>query len=99
MALSLPEVDESGIRDKVFDESVLDDLKADDGFETLLTFLDKKLKKDDLTDSLEKFKSFEDDERDSSQSILDYISKFDQNYHKIKKLNMTFQLRFWHLSC
>ena len=48
VALSLLKEDESGIREKVFDELALDDLKADKGFNMLLTFLDERLK-DDLT--------------------------------------------------
>ena len=40
VALSLPE-DESQIKDKVFDQIPLDDLKSEDGLNILLTFLDK----------------------------------------------------------
>ena len=54
IALTLPEDDESKIREKVFDQIKLDDLKKDTGFDTLLEFLDKHLDKDDLADSLEK---------------------------------------------
>ncbi len=50
----LPEEVESGIQEKVFDEIALDDMTKEDGFDTLLTFLDKKLKKDDLTDCRQK---------------------------------------------
>jgi hypothetical protein len=52
IALSLPEEDESGIREKVFDEMDLAPLNADDGLKKLIAFLDKKLGKDELTDSL-----------------------------------------------
>jgi hypothetical protein len=55
IALTLPKDDESKIREKVFDQIKLDDLKKDTGFNTLLEFLDKHLAKDDLADSLEKF--------------------------------------------
>ena len=60
IALSLPEDDESQIREKVFSQVKLEDLKKEDGLATLITFLDKHLAKDDLTDSLEKFDSFDD---------------------------------------
>ena len=63
IALSLPEEDETKIREKVFDQIPLDDLKSDDGFTVLLNFLDKLLAKDDLSDSLEKFEDFEDFKR------------------------------------
>lgn len=88
IALTLPEDDETGIRDKVFDELKLEDLKKDNGFETLLAFLDGKLLKDDLSDSWEKFNNFESFKRDSELSITDYISKFDQKYNKIVKKGM-----------
>ena len=51
IALSLPEDDESQIREKVFDHIPVDDLKSDDGLTVLLNFLDQHLAKDDLTDS------------------------------------------------
>ena len=41
IALSLPEEDESKIKEKVFDQIPLDDLKSDDGFTVVLHFLDK----------------------------------------------------------
>ena len=55
IALSLPEDDKTQIREKVFEQISLDDLKKEDGFDILITFLDSHLKKDDLADSLEKF--------------------------------------------
>ena len=57
IALSLPEDHE--IREKVFDQLRLEDLKKEDGLQTLITFLDCHLAKDDLTDSLEKFEEFD----------------------------------------
>ena len=54
VALSLPEDDENRIKDKVFDQISPDDLKSADGLDILLTFLDKHLGKDDLSDSVEK---------------------------------------------
>ena len=69
IAFTLPENDESKIREKVFDQIKLDDLKKDTGFNTLLEFLDKHLAKDDLADSLEKFEEFEDLNRAEGQTI------------------------------
>ena len=86
IALTLPE-DEERIREKVFDELSIADLKGEDGLDKLLTFMDKKLKKDDLADSWEKFSVFEEYER-KEQAITEYISKFDQNYNKILKKGM-----------
>ena len=55
IALSLPEEDETKIREKVFDQLQLEDLMGENGMSILLNFLDKHLSKDDLTDSLDKF--------------------------------------------
>ncbi|CAG2239162.1 unnamed protein product [Mytilus edulis] len=88
VALSLPEDDETKIREKVFDQIVLDDLKKDTGLNTLVDFLDKHLAKDDLADSLEKFEDFEDYTRPEGQSINEYVAYFDSKYRKIEKKNM-----------
>ena len=89
IALSLPQDSgESGIREKVFDEIELKDLKKENGLEILINFLDKTLGKDDLSDSLEKFEDFEDYCHGQNETILDYISRFDQKYNRLKKLGM-----------
>lgn len=77
------------IREIVFDQIKLDDLKKDTGFNTLLEFLDKHLAKDDLADSLEKFEEFEDLKRAEGQTINEYIAVFDSKYQKIEKKNIT----------
>ncbi|KAK6191220.1 hypothetical protein SNE40_002956 [Patella caerulea] len=51
IALTLPEEDANNIREKVFNQMKIEDLKKDDGLEKLIKFLDKHLAKDDLTDS------------------------------------------------
>ena len=45
IALSLPENDATQIREKVFDHICIDDLKEEDGLDTLTAFLDKHLKR------------------------------------------------------
>ena len=94
IALSLPEDDETHIRDKVFDQISIDDLKSDDGLTILLNFLDQHLAKDDLTDSLEKFEDFDDFRRSERQSIHEYVAIFDAKYRKIEKKKMTCRLKF-----
>ena len=89
IALSLPKNDKSQIRQKVFDQISIDDLKKEDGLDTLIAFLDKHLKKDDLADSLGKFGEFEDFQRIEGMSIIEYIASFDSKYRKIEKLKMT----------
>jgi hypothetical protein len=61
LALSLPtdDVDKSQIRSKVFEQVAREDIEKDTGYETLIAFFDKHLKKDELADSLEKFENFE----------------------------------------
>lgn len=88
IALTLPEDDDSKIREKVFDQIKLEDLKKETGLETLIEFLDKHLAKDDLADSLTKFEDFEDYRRAESQTIVEYISVFDAKYRKIEKKEM-----------
>ena len=88
IALSLPEDDKTQIREKVFEQISLDDLKKEDGPDTLITFSDSHIKKGDLADSQEKFEEFEDFHRQSEMSIPEYIASFDSRYQKIEKLNM-----------
>ena len=89
IALSLPKNDKTQIREKVFDQISIEDLKKEDGLDTLIAFLDKHLKKDDLADSLDKFGEFEDFQRKDGMSISEYIAFFDSKYRKIEKLKMT----------
>ena len=50
IALSLPEKDPTGVREKVFNEITLDKLNKTDGVETLMTYLDSLFKKDELSE-------------------------------------------------
>ena len=88
VALSLPENHETHIRERVFDQIPLKDLKTDDGLIILLNVLDKHCGKDELVDSLEKFEDFESFEREDGQSILNFISMFDFKYKSIERKNM-----------
>ena len=88
VALSLPEDDNTYIRERVFDQIPLQDLKTDDGLIILLNFLDKHCGKDELVDTLEKYEDFESFEREDRQSILNFISLFDLKYKRIERKNM-----------
>ena len=81
-ALSLPENDKNQIREKVFEQITIEDLKKEDGLDTLIAFLDAHLKKDDLADGLEKFKEFEDFQRHNGMNVTEYIASFDSRYSK-----------------
>ena len=85
VALLLPENHESGIAEKVFGELELKELKKQNGISTLLEFLDIHFKKDEMTDTLEKFEEFDNFERKEGQSIYEYVSMFDFKYRKIEK--------------
>ena len=63
-------------------------LKKEDGLDKLIKFLDTHLKKDELTDSIEKFEEFEDFQRMEGQSVSEYIALFEFKYRKIEKFNM-----------
>ena len=89
IALSLPETDDTGIRERVFDELKIEDLSKEDGLETLMTYMDKQLGKDDLSDCLEKYEQFDSFERSDQVSMAEYVSKFEQHYNRILKLKMT----------
>ena len=48
----------------------------------LVTFLDERLGKDDLSDSIEKFYDFENYERVDGQTINNFIANYDMKYRK-----------------
>ena len=89
VALSLPENDSLGIREKVFEEIRVEDLNKDGGLDILIAFFDKHLGKDDLEIALEKFEDFEDYSRQSEENISQYIANFDQKYNRIKAEKIT----------
>ena len=88
VALSLPSESSSDIPDKVFEQLTIIDLKAENGFETLLAFLDRESQKDDISANYGKFNDFEEFRRSPDQSIHEYITKFDQLYNRIAKRKM-----------
>ena len=85
MALSSPDDDENNIKDKVFDQIALDELKNENGLNILIAFLDTHLGKNYLEDSIEKFEYFGDFNRKDVKTIQDVIAMFDSKYRKIQK--------------
>ena len=59
IALSFPESDPSGVRDKVFNELKLETITADDGVEKLIEYLDKLFTKDELSEVHERYILFD----------------------------------------
>ena len=93
VALPLPPESSSDIRDKVFEQLPITDLKAN-GIGTLLAFLDRELQKDDISAYYGKLNDFEEFRRSPDQSIHEYITKFDQLYNRIAKRKMNLHHRF-----
>ena len=85
VAFSLPEEHESRICEKVFNEIKLADMSKETGLKTLKEFMDKHLKKDDLTDRWLKYDDFDECKRNDGESVDEFIVKFDEKYNKIKK--------------
>ena len=59
VALSLPREGASNIRRRVFDELTLEELETDNGFDTLVKFMDKHLANDSIEDGFIKFEEFD----------------------------------------
>ena len=70
VALSLPENDSTVIREQLMEEIKLDDLKKDDGLKTLLAFMEKKLGKNDMEDSLEKYEEFKTADENQTKRLV-----------------------------
>ena len=85
VAFSLPEDHKSRIREKVFNEISVDDLNKEEGLKTLKTFMDKHLKKDDLTDRWLKYDDFDECKRGDNESIDQFLVNFDEKYKRILK--------------
>ncbi len=88
VALSLPEEDQSQIRDKVFTDLTKAELGSATGLQKLLDYLDKHFGKDDLSDTFEKYDEFEKCKRTSDQKIEEYIVDFEAKYSKVAKKDM-----------
>ena len=73
LALSLPEKDNSRIREQVMEELSLSKLKIATGVSVFLDFIQSKVGKDDMEDSLIKYEEFKNCRRKEGQDICDYI--------------------------
>ena len=87
--LSLPDDDESKIKEKVLDEVTTEELKSKTGLDILLKFFDKHLKKDDLAEEWSKFNEFDDFSLDEAMGVDDYVLKYDSLYNKLVKCGIT----------
>ncbi|KAG1673036.1 DNA polymerase epsilon subunit 2 [Nymphon striatum] len=88
IALSLPEDDSTSIRDKVFNEISVEDLKKEDGSETLIKFMDNIFKQDELSEAYEAYAEFDRHKRSGQITMEMYVVEFEKLYHRTKKFKM-----------
>ena len=81
--------DSSNIRDKVFSDLSLDELKGDDGVKKLMEFMDKLFKKDQLSEAYEAFSDFERFKCKYTMTMDTCIMEFEKLYNKTAKFKMT----------
>ena len=87
IALSLPESDASGIRDKEFNEITLTNLSVENGADKLIEYMDKLFEKDELSEVYERFIQFERYKKTEDVKMEDFILKFKKLYNRIRQRN------------
>ena len=88
IALSLPEDDSSSIRDKVFNELSLENLRKQDGVKTLITFMGNLFKKNALSEAYESYTQFDRFSRPPEMTMKNFIIEFEKYYNRAKKFGM-----------
>ena len=88
IALSFPENDPSGIRDKVFNEIAVTTLKEENGVETLITYLNTLFSKDELCEVYERYTTFDRYSKTDEVKMDDFILAFERLYNRIKQKEM-----------
>lgn len=81
---SLPETDDSRIREKVLRDVSMEDLQKETGLDILIKFLDKHLAKDALAESWVYYREYESYKRNSGESMLQYVNNFDHKYKEVE---------------
>ena len=88
VALSLPENDPSGIRDKIFNEIKIEDLNRDAGIDALIIYMDKLFKKDEISEVYERYTVFDRYEKVKDMKMDEYLLEFEKHYNRIKQKEM-----------
>ena len=88
IALTLPNEEPFKVRENVLNNLSLDELKRENGLDTLIQYLDVYLEKDDLSDRFEKYEDFENFQRTNGQNIREFIADFDCKYRKLRKMSI-----------
>ncbi|KAG1651276.1 hypothetical protein GQR58_027299 [Nymphon striatum] len=97
IALSLPEEGLSSIRDKVFSDLILDELNSDDGVDSLIEFMDKIFKMDELSEAYEFYTEFDRFRRSKVGSMEDGLrngQKRSQFRVQSQELNVKYKQMF-----
>ena len=91
MTLVLAIPDDSPIKEQVMENCAEDDLKKATGVkDCFLKFLETVYGKDDLCDTLEKYKDFRDFKKTDGMSMQEYITSFIQKHSKVAKKGLKF---------
>ena len=77
VALSLPEEDDSNIKEKVFSELDTDELNSEEGMKILLEFFDKRFLKDTFVEAYQKYQKWNRLSRKVDQKVEDFISDYE----------------------
>ena len=88
IALTLPNEEPFKVRENVLNNLSLDELKRENGLDTLIQYLNVYLEKDDLSDRFEKYEDFENFQRTNGQNIREFIADFDSKYRKLLKMSI-----------
>ena len=77
------------LRQHIWENLSRDDLNKENGVTTYLKYLKDNYGKDDLLDSLERYRDFRDCRRQDGQTISDFIAEFSSKVNKITKKGIT----------
>ena len=87
IALSLPEGSEA--RDVVFNSAVIEELDEVDGYEKLIGVLDKRFKKDELSEAYSAWNIFDKMKKTGDMTMDKFIADFDKSYKMLTKYDCT----------
>ena len=88
IALSMPENDPSGVRDKIFNDISLEQLNTDGGVDILINYMNSLFKRDELSDVYEQYLNFDRFSREAKQKMEEFILEFEKCYNRIKQKEM-----------
>ena len=78
----------SGVKEKIVTQVGSEIEGKEDGVEKLIEFLDTIYSKDDMADAWDRFKEFSACMRKDNQSITEFISHWENTYHRLKTVSV-----------